>query len=550
MTPGQAAKSSGFWCKTSLSPFIRLGVRYATRIMTLRSVHRDGWKVSKSMKAVELLRSLNLGKSVAEFDEGLDRYFVDTETFRKLIRDDADIIAGDKGTGKTALYRTLCSRYTQIPELKKTEIVTGFNPQGSPVFQRLSQIPPLNEGEYIAIWKLYVFSLVGNWLLQLYDRNFTVKMVKLDEILNTCGLRSLDDAAQTIFSKLSNLLQRRFTPKSAELAVGFSESGYPQVIPKVEFGGESEVPSIIGDPTRVPCDDYLSLLDKTLAEEDLTTWVVLDRLDEAFQGFPNVEIPALRALFRTFLDMQAYPFCKLKIFVRRDVFRKIIKGGFVNLTHINARKLEIRWDEDDLRNLLIRRVRDSRDFAMALGITEESDETVFYKIFPDQVRQGEKQSKTWKWMMSRIRDGNDIKPPRNLIDLVEKAREAQIRSEERDPHDITLDLPIISADAITKAQRQLSETRVEDTLLAEAAELAPLIEKFRNGKAEHNIMSLAETLGVSAEDVKGTIKPLQELGFLEETGNTFKVPMLYRDSLRITQGKAFETNKPNEDEDE
>jgi hypothetical protein len=103
------------------------------------------------MKAVELLRSLNLGKSVAEFDEGLDRYFVDTETFRKVTLDEADIVAGDKGTGKTALYRTLCSRYTQIPELIKTEVVTGFNPQGSPIFQRLSQIPPLSEGQYIAI---------------------------------------------------------------------------------------------------------------------------------------------------------------------------------------------------------------------------------------------------------------------------------------------------------------------------------------------------------------------------------------------------------------
>ncbi|MGA9669163.1 MAG: hypothetical protein WBQ94_08145, partial [Terracidiphilus sp.] len=426
---------------------------------------------------------------MAEFDEGLDRYFVDTETFRKLTLDEADVIAGDKGTGKTALYRTLCSRYTQIPELKKTEIVAGFNPQGSPIFQRLSQIPPLTEGEYIAIWKLYIFSLVGNWLLQLYDRNLTSKMVKLEEILNVCGLRSLDDAASTIFSKLANKMQRIFNPKSAQLEIGFSESGYPSMTPKVEFGAEAQELDALSDPTRVPCDEYLSLLNKALAEGELTTWVVLDRLDEAFQGFPNVETPALRALFRTYLDMQAYPFCKLKIFVRRDVFRKIIKGGFVNLTHINARKLEIRWDEDDLRNLLIRRVKDSKEFAEALGITEDPDETVFYRIFPDQVRQGERQSKTWKWMMSRIRDGNDIKPPRNLIDLVEKAREAQIRSEERDPHDIAAQTPIISADAIAKAQRQLSETRVEDTLLAEAAELAPLIDKFRNGRAEHNLQS-------------------------------------------------------------
>lgn len=506
--------------------------------------------LNRPMSVSELLRVLNLGKSVAEFDEGLDRYFVDTETFRKLTRDDADIIAGDKGTGKTALYRTLRSRYTQIPELGKTEIVTGFNPQGNPVFQRLSQIPPLGEGEYIAIWKLYVFSLVGNWLLELYEGSHTERMRRLDELLGQSGLRSIDDNATTVFSKLVNMVQRLFSPKSAEIAVGMSESGYLQVVPKLEFEPTQEGAGSAIDPIRIPVEEYLALLEKTLVEAELTTWTVLDRLDEAFQGYPNVEVPALRALFRTYLDMQAYPHCKLKIFVRRDVFRKIIKGGFVNLTHINSRKLEIRWDEDDLRNLLIRRVRDSAEFAAALEIDGDSDETVFYKIFPDQVRQGEKQSKTWKWMMSRIRDGNDIKPPRNLIDLVEKAREAQIRAEERDPHDLASGSPVISADAIAKAQRQLSETRVEDTLLAEAAELAPLIEKFRNGKAEHNLASLTETLGVTADEVKSTIKPLQELGFLEEIGSTYKVPMLYRDSLRITQGKAFETNKPDESEED
>lgn len=32
------------------------------------------------------------------------------------------------------------------------------------------------------------------------------------------------------------------------------------------------------------------------------------------------------------------------------------------------------------------------------------------------------------------------------------------------------------------------------------------------------------------------------MGFLEEIGDSFKVPMLYRDGLNITQGKAFFTD--------
>ena len=94
-----------------------------------------------------------------------------------------------------------------------------------------------------------------------------------------------------------------------------------------------------------------------LSEADLSVWVILDRLDEVFQGFPDTETPALRALFRTYLDLLAFGRLRVKVFVRKDLFRKIIQGGFVNLTYINARKTEIIWEEEDLLNLLCQRIR-------------------------------------------------------------------------------------------------------------------------------------------------------------------------------------------------
>src|ERR1700689_2435099 len=121
------------------------------------------------MDMKQLLQKLDLGSSVAEFDEALDRYFVETETFRALAYDKKDIIAGEKGTGKTALYRVFRKRYPTIPELNPVEVGTGFNPAGNPVCQRLAQVSPLSEGGYVTIWKAYLLSLVGNWLLELYE---------------------------------------------------------------------------------------------------------------------------------------------------------------------------------------------------------------------------------------------------------------------------------------------------------------------------------------------------------------------------------------------
>jgi len=56
------------------------------------------------MKMKDVLKELNLGYSVAEFDEELENYFVETEPFRALINNRADVVAGDKGTGKTAIF--------------------------------------------------------------------------------------------------------------------------------------------------------------------------------------------------------------------------------------------------------------------------------------------------------------------------------------------------------------------------------------------------------------------------------------------------------------
>ena len=361
-------------------------------------------------------------------------------------------------------------------------------------------------------------------------------MKELDRLLSRTGLRAADDTPNTIFSKIMNTINRVFGPLSAaEVEMTLSEIGIPIIKPRVEFGETKQ-----GDDTdTVRHEEALGLLGRALEDADLTTWVVFDRLDEAFQGHPETEIPALRSLFRTYLDLLEFPRIKLKLFVRRDLFRKLTRGGFVNLTHVNARKIEIVWDEEDLKNLLCRRLRENSLVIDALEAEDFSDDQLFNAVFPDKVDDAERKPTTWRWLMGRIRDGNGVKPPRNLIDLIVMAREAQIRREEREGRIFETGQEIIESDSIKKALTRLSGQRVEDTLLAEADELGALIDKFRGGKAEHNESSLAEQIGVQVSEVKSTVKPLEEIGFLEQVGDSFKIPMLYRDGLEITQGKAF-----------
>lgn len=489
-----------------------------------------------SLDIKDVLRMLDLGSSVAEFDKSLEKYFVENEAFNALINDEADVIAGDKGTGKTAVYRVLQKRFGSIPKLKGIEVLAGFNPAGNPIFQKLVQQQALTEGQYVSVWKAYVLSLVGNWIIEIVGETQSENFQRLSKLLTDTGLRSRDDKPETIFSKLINSIQRVLTPKKAEVELTLSETGIPIVTPRLEFGGSETTDS----QAEIPHEQALRLLNTCLNEIDYSVWLALDRLDEAFQGFPAVEIPALRALLRTYLDLLEFDRMRLKLFVRRDLFRKIIGRGFVNLTHINARKKEIVWDEADLLNLLARRVRDNTDFIAAIGSNGLTDEQLFYRLFPDKVDRADRKPTSWSWIMSRIRDGNDVKPPRNLIDLANLAREEQLRAESRAPTAMNPGTPLIQADSLRGAHERLSAQRVEDTLLAEsAADIAGLIERFRKSKSEHNLETLADVLGIKGDELTAAIKQLVEVGFLEGLTSSWKVPMLYRDGLDIRQGKAF-----------
>lgn len=318
-------------------------------------------------------------------------------------------------------------------------------------------------------------------------------------------------------------------------------SGIPIIGTRLEFGENEDFEQLSRH------DDALRLLNRILDRWDTTVWIVLDRLDEAFQGQSSLETPALRALLRTYLDFNEFSRMRIKLFVRRDLFGRITAGGFVNLTHINARKIEITWDEDDLWSLLHKRLTESKEFIASLGAPANDAYSVFNSVFPEQVDPGTRKPTTWTWMMGRIRDGSGVKPPRNLIDLVLKSRESQLRREERSPREYVNGSPLIEADSLKRGLEALSNQRVEDTLLAEAGEAAEDIEVFRRGKAEHNADTLRDLLGPEYED---KVRLLQQLGFLEPVGTNYKIPMIYRSGLEITQGKAFTPQADSEEEEE
>jgi len=186
--------------------------------------------------------------------------------------------------------------------------------------------------------------------------------------------------------------------------------------------------------------------------------------------------------------------------------------------------------------LLSNRLKESRQFVELAGLESADANAVFATVFPEKVDPGSKRPLTWDWILTRIRDGNGVKSPRNLVDFVIKAIEAQQRREATSPRAHVPGQALITGDALKRALVELSAERLEDTLLAEAGEAVEYIARFEGGKAEHNDDTLRVLFGAESGAVS---KQLTSLGFLESIGQTYKVPMLYRSGMHITNGKAF-----------
>lgn len=491
------------------------------------------------MEMREILQKLQFGNPVAEFDQKLENYFLVTDIFRSVIAGSVDMIAGDKGTGKTAIYQHLKRSYKNIPELEGVEIIAGFNPSGEPLFRRLGNEEKMTEGQYKTIWKMYFLSLAGNWLLKNFRGQNTPALKKLEALLLKVDLLSADDSAGTIFTHLLDWLHLNATPKSIGMNFTFNEFGIPVFSPKVELGKGNTAEAVA--PENISHEETFKILEAALVEKKVILWIVMDRLDEAFVGRPDIEALALRALLRTFMDFQSNNFY-LKLFVRNDLYRKIIHDDFVNLDHVSGRRKEIVWDDEDLLAMLSQRIRNNVELFRTVGINtaQVSDHQLIYTIFPLKVHPGSQSSSSWRWMLNQIRDGNWIKSPRNLIDLCILAQDEQLRREHRNPRKFEVNIPLIEAEALKRAAVRLSKERIEDTLMAEYGEdVKTAIKAFRYGKAEHDEESLALLFGVDVAAARLYADILHNIGFLETCGELYKVPPIYRPGLNIKLGKGF-----------
>jgi len=493
----------------------------------------------------EVLAATDFGHRVAEDEvDALESYFVETDSWNRLVAGEIDVVYGPKGAGKNALYSLLVARTNSLFD-QNVLLVPAEKPRGTPAFRDLVVDPPATELEFTNLWKLYFLSLLCGAFQEYGIEN--EEAAQLQRILAASGLvrgkKSLQALVQTTFDYVKRLLR----PEAVE--------GSMSVDPATQLPTGFKGKIIFGEPNDSAREAGVESVDHLfeLANSALSKyakykiWLLLDRLDVAFAESFELEQNALRALFRVYLDLLDYEHIRLKIFLRTDIWNRITSGGFREASHI-TKHVTVAWDRGSLLNLVVRRALHNEAICKYFDAKPEevlastkNQETFFFRMFPEQVDVGPNKPSTLDWMLSRTRDGSQLNAPRELIHLLGSLRTQQLRRFE-------LGEPAPDGEALfvrpafKQALPEVSEVRLTQTLYAEHPELRERIEALRGERTSQRPDTLASIWDVNEEAAKEQAALLVDVGLFEPRGTKenpeYWVPFLYRDALNLIQGAA------------
>lgn len=486
------------------------------------------------------LQDVSFGDRVAENEAAnLSNYFVKTEQWESLKNGDIDIVFGSKGSGKSALYTLLLDQKDSL-SLQGIILLSAEKPTGKPIFSDINNEPPTSEKEFITLWKVYICQLIVSWLIENNLCNGNARIVA-DKLVEA---RLIDDNKNT----LEKLLNKAMKFAKKLISIDSVEGGLSLeggINGKITFRSPSEEQEKKG---YVSVDNLISQLNDHLSEHNTYFWILFDRLDIAFDESLELEKNALKALFKVYRDIENHVNIRLKIFLRDDIWKRITNEGFREASHM-TRTTIISWSDTNLINLIVSRALNNKKIIDYYGFDKQQilsdygkQVECFYKLFPDQIDIGKKQSNTFDWIKNRVRDGLNNVAPRELIHFYNES----IIKEQREQgigNNSVIEPNIVSRQSIRSATYEVSKVRTEQTIFAEYPELKKYVVDMENYKAEHNIETLSIIWGLDEKECEDVATRLAEIGFFEyrtaKTEKIYKIPFLYRPYLEISQGKAF-----------
>jgi len=509
----------------------------------------------------DIIDRLDIGNSIAEEDFLLEAARVETPTFKGVLDDKYDIVLGRKGAGKTAIFRLLDLESEHLLSEKGLVILSGVNSSGESIFKKFKdEFKTYKEEDFENFWKLYFISLIYNEFLK--NPKFEAKLMpcknEINFFKNVCNKAGIPEieAVQGIPKILALVASYISDHKFKAPIVYDTKNG-------TLFGTLSVEPSDVKEKEQVNqssiyIHDVGIALSEILKKSGFKIWLILDRLDEVFDRYSEIEFNGLRGLLRAYKSFDignGEGKLKIKLFLRDDIkvfltddstfskyFPRKNLPPLPAATHIFAKESPtLSWSEDQIQQLILNRLLNKRNVKLReyLGITEtdknvkenlrseEIRKEYWNKIFPERISS----SSSLKWIFSHLKDSNDIVTPRSVIDMLEGAIDHQRKQLQTNFEDSQIVFP---TESLKEGIDIASKHKLEKDVYNEFPNEQKYIKKLqKEGKFKLTKKELKRLFGAKWENIVDTLKKIGILRYIKFS-DEYGIVYLFRPSLGIS----------------
>jgi hypothetical protein len=387
-----------------------------------------------------LLERLTLGASSAENElQELGYYFLETDEFHRAMRGEIKIVAGRKGSGKTALFAQIRDNV----RADKTNVVLDLKPAGFQLLKFKERVLDyLEEGtkehtvtafwEYLLLLEICQKLLAKDRALHMRDQRLYASYRKLADTYYQDDFISEGDFAERMLKLKDRIADDFGATLKDERQKQVLESGEI-----TELLYKHDVAALRGDVI-----EYLKFKD--------SLWILFDNLDKGWppHGIQPEDVLTLRCLMDAMNKIQRELRrenikCYGVVFIRNDVYELLVAN---TPDRGKVPSVVLDWTDADLLRELLR-----RRFLYADGLDQElSFETIWASISTSHVR-GEESS---QYLIDRC-----LMRPRALIELVRYCRSHAInlRHERIEVVDIEKGEEAYSSDLLTAIDFEISD---------------------------------------------------------------------------------------------
>lgn len=455
------------------------------------------------------LSDLRFGAEAAEQDDLLTKSYVRRPSLAAILDQEHTIVVGDRGSGKSAIFRTLLERRQASNENER--LLCPVTDPADLLHRVISDDAEFDAETLKAAWLVVVASVIASSVPSSAPKPLRKTALALRVAFGR------EPKKPSRGGRVIRAAIRPLAGTTLKFAVGPANLEAKLPAGSLKPGGAT-----------VDVEAFLQDADAYFSASGVRAVALLDRIDEAFKYDRKRQEALIQGLFLAEGRISLLKSIVLVVFVRTDLFELY---DIQEKTKLVSRTLVLEWSEEDWLRLLVTRVLVNpqvQPIADALKYSKDQDELrrPLESIFPAEL-EGQPVE---RWLIDSLRNGNGDISPRSAVLLLHLAREKS-----RDSEAPVTTLPLFSADAVELAMTRLSELSVSE-VVDDFKVACTFVRNCKAGKLETFALTDVESLFDPEEGtVAAQVASLERLGFLTrivvdgEVGPEprFRIPNLY-----------------------